>query len=154
MPLPVPGASGPTFETWRALHRRFHLALVAGCGSAWLLRFRHILYEQSERYRFLSHTARPRDVDGEHRTIMQATFDRGVAEAVKGLSDHLALTAAIIVENHSDLESAPRARTHPCHGIPRPTRGGRAGTSRKRPRRVPRNPCYGRSAFRAGTTGG
>src|SRR5580700_6347963 len=36
---------------WEAQHRRFHVALVAACGSAWLLRFWNTLADHSERYR-------------------------------------------------------------------------------------------------------
>lgn len=99
VPLPPPGDPGPEFERWRTLHQRYHLALVAGCRSEWLLRFRHILFEQSERYRFLAYGVQPRDIEGEHRTIMQATLARDAEAAVKALSDHLALTADIIVQS-------------------------------------------------------
>jgi len=61
-PLPRAGDAGPQFERWRALHHRFHLALVSACGSAWLLRLRETLYDQSERYRFLAYGVRPRDI--------------------------------------------------------------------------------------------
>jgi len=98
-PLPRPGDSGAHFEAWRALHRRFHLSLVSACASPWLLRFRDTLYEQSERYRFLAHGVRPRAVEAEHATIAQAVLDRDAAAAVRALSDHLALTAEIIVES-------------------------------------------------------
>jgi DNA-binding GntR family transcriptional regulator len=97
-PLPPRGEAGPSFERWRTLHQQFHLALVGACGSEWLLRFWHILFEQSERYRFLAYRVRPRDIPGEHRLIMQATLDRDVEAAVKALGDHLALTAEIIVD--------------------------------------------------------
>jgi DNA-binding GntR family transcriptional regulator len=98
VPLPPPGEPGPQFERWRTLHQRYHLALVAGCRSGWLLRFRHILFEQSERYRFLAYGVQPRDIEGEHQIIMQATLARDAEAAVKALSDHLALTADIILE--------------------------------------------------------
>jgi DNA-binding GntR family transcriptional regulator len=98
VPLPPPGEPGPQFERWRTLHQRYHQALVAGCRSDWLLRFRHILFEQSERYRFLAYGVQPRDIEGEHQSIMQATLARDAEAAVKALSDHLALTADIILE--------------------------------------------------------
>ena len=104
-PLPPRGEPGPSFERWRMLHQQFHLALVSACGSEWLLRFRHILFEQSERYRFLAYSVRPRDIEGEHRMIMQATLDRDVEAAIGALGDHLALTADIIIDS---IGSGPR----------------------------------------------
>ena len=44
----------------RAMHARFHAALVSACGLDWLLRFRTMLFEQSERYRRISLTVTPR----------------------------------------------------------------------------------------------
>jgi DNA-binding GntR family transcriptional regulator len=105
VPLPPPGEPGPSFERWRAAHQRYHAALVAACRSEWLLRFRHILFEQSERYRFLAYGVEPRDIEGEHRIIMQATLARDAEAAVRALSDHLTLTADIILESF-----APRSR--------------------------------------------
>jgi DNA-binding GntR family transcriptional regulator len=99
VPLPPPGEPGPRFEQWRALHQQYHLALVAACGSEWLLRFRHILFEQSERYRFLAYGVEPRDIAGEHRTIMEAVLARDTEAAVAALRDHLTLTADIILES-------------------------------------------------------
>jgi DNA-binding GntR family transcriptional regulator len=43
------------YEEWVIRHRIFHRALVNACGSPWLLGFRDVLHEQSERYRRLSH---------------------------------------------------------------------------------------------------
>ncbi|HEU5319887.1 MAG TPA: FCD domain-containing protein, partial [Methylomirabilota bacterium] len=97
-PLPAPGEPGPPFETWRRRHQRFHLALLAACRSEWLLRFHNVLYEQSERYRFLAHSTRSRDVDGEHRRIVEAALARDAPAAVQALAEHLALTAGIIAD--------------------------------------------------------
>jgi len=98
-PRPRPGDSGARFEAWRALHRRFHFTLVSACTSPWLLRFRDTLYEQAERYRFLAHGVRPRAVEAEHARLAQAALDRDADAAVRALSEHLAVTAEIIVES-------------------------------------------------------
>ena len=42
------------YEEWVVRHRVFHRTLVNACGSQWLLGFRDVLHEQSERYRRLS----------------------------------------------------------------------------------------------------
>lgn len=100
-PLPPPGEGGPLLDAWKARHGRFHAALVAGCGSEWLLRFRNMLFEQSERYRVLSYSAKPRDLATEHRMIAEATLDREPDAAVKALSEHFTMTAEAIVETFS-----------------------------------------------------
>ena len=53
------------YEEWVVRHRIFHRALVNACGSPWLLGFRDVLHEQSERYRRLSirrEVGKPRNV--------------------------------------------------------------------------------------------
>jgi DNA-binding GntR family transcriptional regulator len=64
-------------EVWIARHRIFHRALVNACGSQWLLGFRDVLHEQSERYRRLSvrrETGTIRDVGSEHAAIVHAVL--------------------------------------------------------------------------------
>ena len=95
-PLPHVGEAGPELERWRALHHRFHLALVSACGSPWLLRLRDVLYDQSERYRFLAYRVQVRDITAEHASIGRAVLDRDADGAVAALGDHFMLTADII----------------------------------------------------------
>ena len=69
VPQRDPGDPMKHNEVWIARHRIFHRALVNACGSHWLLGFRDVLHEQSERYRRLSirrETGKSRDVDAEH----------------------------------------------------------------------------------------
>ncbi len=69
--------------------RDFHFALIAQCGSGWLIDFSDQLYTQTERYRRLSvrgsGTRGPlkRDLDGEHRALMEATIERRANEAAR-----------------------------------------------------------------------
>jgi DNA-binding GntR family transcriptional regulator len=72
--------------------------LVQACDSAWLLRLRALLYAQSERYRrlSLSEARQERDVDGEHRGLVEAALARDADKACKLLADHLSLTAALV----------------------------------------------------------
>jgi DNA-binding GntR family transcriptional regulator len=85
-------------DAWAHAHAQYHLALVDACDSAWLLRLRALLYAQSERYRRLSlSSARiERDVDAEHRALVQAALARDAEKACTLLSDHLALTAVLV----------------------------------------------------------
>ena len=83
---------------WAAAHREYHLALVAACDLRWLLRLRDVLYAQSERYRALSLSGGPstRNVDAEHRRIMEAALARDGEAACALLTDHFSMTAQLV----------------------------------------------------------
>ncbi len=53
-PTPILTIRRVHYEEWVVRHRVFHRTLVNACGSQWLLGFRDVLHEQSERYRRLS----------------------------------------------------------------------------------------------------
>ncbi len=86
---------------WNEAHGEFHEALVSACPNQWLLRMRHMLYKQSERYRRLSVplSTDQRDVRGEHRQIMEAALGRDQARAFVALEGHLFATAQIILRS-------------------------------------------------------
>jgi DNA-binding GntR family transcriptional regulator len=97
-PVPEGVADAGAAELWEQRHRRFHLALVAGCGSPWRLRFWNLLADHSERYRklrLLRHAepaARVRDVNAEHRRIMKAVLARDGDRAADLMDRHLRAT--------------------------------------------------------------
>src|SRR3954453_2005555 len=77
------------YEEWVVRHRIFHRALVNACGSPWLLGFRDVLHEQSERYRRLSirrEVGKPRDVEAQHKAIVAAVVKRDADAAVRALA--------------------------------------------------------------------
>jgi DNA-binding GntR family transcriptional regulator len=85
----------PHNESWVVRHRIFHRTLVSACGSLWLLSFRDVLHEQSERYRRLSirrEIDEPRDVEAEHAAIVQAVLARDADAAVNALARHFMTT--------------------------------------------------------------
>ncbi|MGN1287314.1 MAG: FCD domain-containing protein, partial [Bradyrhizobium sp.] len=87
------------YEEWVVRHRIFHRALVNACGSQWLLGFRDVLHEQSERYRRLSirrEVGRARDVQAEHAAIVDAVFARDADAAVCALSKHFGITKEFV----------------------------------------------------------
>ena len=45
----------PMREEWQQLHRQFHRTLIVACNSEWLMRFHDMLFDQTVRYRALSH---------------------------------------------------------------------------------------------------
>jgi DNA-binding GntR family transcriptional regulator len=99
-------------EDWTEAHAAFHLALVDGCNSPWLLHLHALLYAQSERYRRLSvpFAISGRNVNEEHQAIVTATLARDVAAAVQLLTTHLEVTTRIllnaVVEGRKLLEDA------------------------------------------------
>lgn len=81
---------------WERANRHFHLALISGCPSRWLLRFTESLYDQSQRYRHRTVWRRPvprRGLSSEHQEIIKATLDRRAEAACAALSRHIENTA-------------------------------------------------------------
>lgn len=101
-PLPASPEDRATAEGWERLHRAFHVALVAACGSDWLLRFWNELADHSERYRKLrllnyrTLAADVRDVNAEHRIIAEAVLARDAGAAIDLMNVHLARTEAAV----------------------------------------------------------
>jgi GntR family carbon starvation induced transcriptional regulator len=81
-------------ELWEERHRRFHDALAAACPSPWLLRFREVLFVQSQRYRALSmlQSQKPGRVD-DHRALMEVVLARDIPRATAAMEDHIRRTA-------------------------------------------------------------
>jgi DNA-binding GntR family transcriptional regulator len=100
-------------EDWAEAHADFHLALVNGCDSPWLLHLHSLLYAQSERYRRLSvpFTVSGRNVNEEHQAIVTATLAREAQSAMRLLTTHLEATTHIllgaVIEGRKLLEVAP-----------------------------------------------
>lgn len=86
-------------ELWEERHRRFHDALVSACPSPWLLRFRQVLFVQSQRYRTLSmlQSQKPGRV-GDHRALMELTVARDVTRATAAMEAHIRRTAENVRE--------------------------------------------------------
>jgi GntR family carbon starvation induced transcriptional regulator len=97
--IPMMEASPRVNPAWASAHTTFHAALVAGCDSPWTLTLRSMLYAQSERYRHLSAAlAREnRDVDAEHKRILDACLAREPERACSAIDDHLQQTAKILL---------------------------------------------------------
>jgi DNA-binding GntR family transcriptional regulator len=94
----------PTLPAWSVVHERFHRALIAACDSSWLLRFRQVLFEQSERYRSLtvSYPIGDRDVGQEHAALAAATLDRDADRAQQLLAAHFNATKDSLIAAHRE----------------------------------------------------
>ncbi|UGV25332.1 FCD domain-containing protein [Rhodopseudomonas boonkerdii] len=85
-------------DGWLAAHADFHRMLTSACDSPWSLKLREMLFTQSERYRDLALIADKgeRDVQREHRELMEAVLARDVDLAITRITAHLALTTKSI----------------------------------------------------------
>jgi DNA-binding GntR family transcriptional regulator len=99
-PERVPEDPARSNDAWAEAHAAFHLALMEGCGSPWLLHLHALLYAQSERYRRLSvpFAANGRDVNAEHQAIVVAALARDSKTAVRLLAAHLQATTRILLD--------------------------------------------------------
>jgi len=86
---------------WDKAHEAFHLALIAGCRSPWLLRLSHMLRDQTSRYRMLSvhYQNGTRDIPGEHSALLDAALKRDTAKACDVLTQHYEATMRSVVDN-------------------------------------------------------
>lgn len=77
---------------WVQRHRDFHEALVSACTGRWLFRLRSIMFDQLDRYRFVTKKA-PEGLGKkkfeEHREIMAATLARDADLAEKLMEIHI-----------------------------------------------------------------
>jgi DNA-binding GntR family transcriptional regulator len=101
-PLPLGTDRPGVADDWEAMHRDFHHALIAACASPWLLKFCGQLAAHAERYRRIRHyhsvgpEQMARDVDREHRELLEATLARDSARACAILEQHFDRTARVV----------------------------------------------------------
>lgn len=91
---------------WGRAHGDFHTALVEACGSRRLLTLHAQLHEQSERYRVQSFFVESaRDVDAEHRELVDLALARNADGLVGALCAHIRETTRLIIA-HAHREAA------------------------------------------------
>jgi GntR family transcriptional regulator, carbon starvation induced regulator len=92
-------ARRPVNPDWTLVHDEFHDSLIAACNSKWLRKLREVMYVQAERYRRMAapYVIERRDVDAEHKAIMDATLQRNSVLACQLLTRHLETTTEIIL---------------------------------------------------------
>ncbi|MFC9359103.1 GntR family transcriptional regulator [Rhodococcus sp. NPDC057014] len=105
---PFATASDPWHtDEWATAHNDFHFALISQCPNRRILRIARGLREEAGLYQRWSETVRQstRDIDAEHRAIMDAALARDADTAVGLLKDHLEHTARLLTAKG---EAAPR----------------------------------------------
>jgi DNA-binding GntR family transcriptional regulator len=88
-----------TIARWEAANRQFHMALIAGCPSRWLLRFTASLYDQWQRYRHRTVLRRAiprRGLSSEHKELIKLTLARDADAACAALAQHIEATARVV----------------------------------------------------------
>jgi DNA-binding GntR family transcriptional regulator len=78
---------------WERAHREFHSALIAACGSSWIINLCEQLFDSADRYRHISrfsYAQRPR-ID-EHKEMVNAVLARDVDKAIALLTAHFSKT--------------------------------------------------------------
>lgn len=106
----VPKSPGTDAEIWARHHRKYHMALLAACGSRWQIELAGLLFDQAERHRILRARIGPlpklaRDTAAEHKRIFDAALDRDTKTAVAALDKHYRTTAEQVV---AALKRAPK----------------------------------------------
>lgn len=110
--------AGESVADWELRNRDFHSALVAACGSEWMMRLREMLYAHSQRYRLQSLTAgvqRSRDTPKEHRKMRDAVLARDPDKAAALISQHFLMTLKDyeISAQQSAQKTSPRSAAKP-----------------------------------------
>jgi len=92
-------------------NREFHIALIAGCNSRWLLHFHRMMYDQSLRYRMLAFRVKnfPRDQSRrEHKQILEAALARDVVALEAVLGTHITKGSEMYAEHEAEGWKGPR----------------------------------------------
>jgi len=79
---------------WEQAHKDFHMSLISGCGSPFLIATCDKLYYLNIRYRHLARrkSQRSRTVVREHEQITELALARKTEEAVRALQEHYQIT--------------------------------------------------------------
>jgi len=101
--------AGKHADMLESYNREFHIALISGCNSRWLLHFHRMMYDQSLRYRMLAFRVKdfPRDQSRrEHKQILDAALARDLETLGAVLGTHITKGA----EMYAEHEAAARGR--------------------------------------------
>lgn len=108
----------PGNRNWPSLHNAYHAALVGACGLEWLMRFRQVLFEQSERYRAISRSRKTvsRDLPGEHQALVEATLSRDAQAATTLLAEHFGRTRDLVLQSYAAVAQVKTRRSDQSAG--------------------------------------
>lgn len=110
VPRPAAGSLMVPGSDWLVRHDAFHTALIAACGSRWLLDFCARMREQSYRYRREVSQERSGERPDEHAGIMEATLAHDADLAVSRLMAHYRLSADLTARRLAEMSRGRNAR--------------------------------------------
>lgn len=104
-----------TDHGWALEHRHFHSSLVSASGIPIMTATTTSLADATEMYRrwsAVSAAGARRDVEGEHRAILEAALERDADRAVELLTQHYETTLGVLLEaglteGGNDMDAAP-----------------------------------------------
>ncbi len=102
------------YEDWEDRNRDFHKALISACRSRWLHRIHDLLLQQAERYRritFASGRTVRRNVQQEHKAIMEAAIARDIDAACGLAASHIQRTLNVLDQIEAIKQGEPAAKT-------------------------------------------
>ncbi|MEM6623950.1 MAG: GntR family transcriptional regulator [Pseudomonadota bacterium] len=96
----VGGDENTVTDDWAQAHQSFHFALLSAAPNARLMAIADGLRASAELYRRWSmpYETTKRDVDAEHRALMELALARKSDEACEALAGHLSFTRELIVK--------------------------------------------------------
>lgn len=107
------GADAEALDALEQRHREFHRALISACGSTWLLDFAGTLGTETERYRTLALRSatlrRDRDLDAEHKALLDAALARDADRAAGLLDEHYRETGRFLEQVLTDEAARQKA---------------------------------------------
>lgn len=105
-------ASEALLDEWDLRHQAFHTAIVAGCGSRYLLQMRERLFDLAARYRFIwlrktvLSVEMLEDKHIQHQALVDAILARDTALACELMRQHLLTPIPIIQQAMGGLAEA------------------------------------------------
>lgn len=104
-------ASEGLLEEWDLRHQAYHTAIVAGCGSQYLLQMRQRLFDLAARYRFIwlrktvLSVEMLEDKHVQHEALTQAILARDAARSSELMRQHL-LTPIPVIQQAMALQAS------------------------------------------------
>lgn len=94
---------------FEALHKAFHMTILAGCEGPILLKFCSQLYDLNIRYRYVAGSGlsyKRRDVNAEHEAILNAIIADNTEGAAEALHTHYERTGSYVATVLQDMAAA------------------------------------------------
>lgn len=113
---PKVGPDGGPSEQWFVVHEQFHHSLLEGCANQRLLAAAMSLRDAATLYRWWSAPQghrRGRDVDAEHRQLLETAVGRQADAAVEALARHLQRTTDLLRPDALPRPAGPASPQEP-----------------------------------------